>query len=148
MANFTNIFMWLLITQIFYSLSITIMVPLIPDAQQNQIVMYLSDEGIINFNSLSASVEGAVESQSSIPFLDYGSLIFYSTSIILNLLINFFTAIPQMVLMLISTLFIFLPFDYSIQTTIKMIFFIVINALYYISLLFYITNQRTSSGVN
>ena len=147
MAQFTQVFTYLLITQMFYAFCVTIFVPLIPDIQQQQVIMFTDSQGVVSFSTLSTTIQGAVNNQSSIPFLDIGTLIFYSTSIILNLVLNFFTAIPQMLMMLLSTLFIFLPFNSTIQESIKMIFIVMVTILYYMLLIFYITSQRTQTGM-
>jgi hypothetical protein len=147
MAQFTQIFIYLLIMQMFYSFCVTMFVPLIPAAQAQQVVMYTDSQGVLNFTTLSSTVQGAVNNQSTIPFLDLGALIFYSTSILLNLVLNFVTAVPQMVLWLLVTLFYFLPFPNAIQASVKMIFIIMLTVLYYLLLIFYITGQRTQSGM-
>jgi len=147
MAQFTQIFTYLLIAQIFYAACISIFVPLIPDAQAQQVIMFTDSQGVIDFGTLSSTVQGAVNDQSTIPFLDIGTLIFYSTSILLNLVLNFVTAIPQMVLLLIVVLFQFLPFGHTIQESVKLVFLIMITVIYYLLLIFYITAQRTQSGM-
>jgi hypothetical protein len=147
MAQFTQIFTYLLITQMFWAFCVTIFVPLIPDVQAQQVVMFTDSQGVVNFTTLSSTVQGAVNDQSTIPFLDLGTLIFYSTSILLNLVLNFITAIPQMILLLLVTLFQFLPFAGSIQATVKSIFIVMVTVFYYLLLIFYITAQRTQSGM-
>lgn len=147
MAQFTQIFTYLLITQMFWAFCVTVFVPLIPDVQQQQVIMYTDSQGVISFGTLSSTVQGAVNDQSTIPFLDIGTLIFYSTSILLNLVLNFITAIPQMILLLLITLFTFLPFANSIQITVKEVFLVMVSVLYYLLLIFYITAQRTQSGM-
>ena len=146
MAQFTQIFTYLLITQMFWAFCVTIFVPLIPDVQQQQVIMFTDSQGVISFTTLSSTVQGAVNSQSTIPFLDIGTLIFYSTSILLNLVLNFITAIPQMILLLLVTLFQFLPFSQSIQITVKEIFLVMVTVIYYLLLIFFITAQRTQTG--
>lgn len=147
MAQFTQVFVYLLITQMFWAFCVTLFVPLIPDVQQQQVIMFTDSQGVISFGTLSSTVQGAVNDQSTIPFLDLGTLIFYSTSILLNLVLNFITAIPQMILLLLVTLFTFLPFTSSLQVSVKEIFLVMITVLYYLLLIFYITAQRTQSGM-
>lgn len=146
MAQFTQIFTYLLITQIFWAFCVTIFVPLIPDMQAQQVVQFTDSQGVINITTLSSTVQGAVNSQSTIPFLDIGTLIFYSTSILLNLVLNFITAIPQMILLLLVTLFQFLPVSSIIQFQVKSVFIVMVTVLYYLLLIFYITAQRTQTG--
>jgi hypothetical protein len=130
----------------FWAFCVTIFVPLIPEVQQQQVVMFTDSQGVVNFGTLSSTVQGAVNDQSTIPFLELGALIFYSTSILLNLVLNFITAIPQMITLLLLTLFAFLPVSSIIQTNVKMIFLVMLTVIYYLLLIFYITGQRTQTG--
>jgi hypothetical protein len=120
---------------------------MIPDAQQQQIVMYTDARGVINFATLGNTMEGTVKSQSTIPFLNVGSLIFYSTSLILNLVVNFITAIPQMISWLLLGLFEFIPVHQTIQTSVRMIFIAMITILYYLLLVLYIMGVRTQASM-
>lgn len=145
MAQFTQIFVWLLIVQMFYAFSVSVFVPMIPDIQQQQIIQYTDERGVVNFATLGSSMQGAVNSQSTIPFLDLGALVFYSSSILINLVLNFITAIPQMVSWLLVGLFTFLPFDSTIQNSVKMIFLGMVTIIYYLLLILYIMGVRTQS---
>lgn len=145
MAQFTQIFVWLLIVQMFYAFSVSVFVPMIPDIQQQQIIQYTDERGVVNFATLGSSMQGAVNSQSTIPFLDLGALVFYSSSILINLVLNFITAIPQMVSWLLVGLFTFLPFDSTIQNSVKMIFLAMVTIIYYLLLILYIMGVRTQS---
>jgi len=145
MAQFTQLFTYLLIVQMFYAFSITIFVPLLPDIQQQQVIMYTDEQGVLNFATLGSELEGTVSSQSTVPFLELGTLIFYSTNLIINLVLNFITAIPQMITLLLVTLFTFLPLDQTIQTSVKGIFIAMITIIYYLLLILYIMGARTQT---
>lgn len=145
MAQFTQIFLWLLIVQMFYAFAVSIFVPMIPDIQQQQIVQYTDEAGVINFATLGSTMQGAVNSQSTIPFLDFGALVFYSSSVLINLVLNFITAIPQMITWLLAGLFTFLPFNDTMQTSVKLIFLAMTTIVYYALFIFYILGVRTQS---
>lgn len=148
MGQFIQLFIYLLIVQMFYAFSISIFVPMIPDVQQQQIIMYTNEAGVISFSTISNEITGAVGSQSTIPFADIGSLIFYSTSLILNLVVNFFTAIPQMISWLLIGLFTFVPVDQTIQISVKMIFTAMVTIIYYLLLVLFIMGARTQTQYN
>lgn len=55
-----------------------------------------------DYDSVTSSVQGNLESQKDIPLLDVGALVFYSGNILIDLIINFATAIPQMFILIIN----------------------------------------------
>lgn len=145
--NSYNLFVNLLIVQMFYALSVTLILPYMPTASTNQVVMFTNSNNVIDFTTLGNSVQSGVGSQTSLPLLDAGALIFYSSATILNLMINFFTAIPQMVTLLLSGLFLIIQLPYALAFTIKSITFVIVTILYYMILFSFITGTRTGGGV-
>lgn len=146
MANGFQIFTTLLMVQLFYAFTVTLIVPVMPDALQAQVIMFTDDSGTINYTTLATSVESTVENQVNIPLLDFGALVFYSSSFLLNLMINFITAVPQILTFFISAIFVFFPVEQSLQIQIKTIFTVVISLFYFLGLLSFITGFRSGSG--
>lgn len=144
--NTLQIFTTLLVVQIFWSLSVSLIVPYMPNAANNQVVMFNNSNNIIELGTLQSSIDQGVQDQTNIPLLETGALIFYSSATILNLMVNFFTAIPQMATLLVSVLFTFIPVDTSIAITVKAWVFGVVGILYAIALFAFITGTRTNLG--
>jgi len=144
--NTLQLFTTLLIVQIFWSLSVSLIVPYMPNATNNQVVMFNNSNNVIELGTLQSSIDQGISDQTSIPLLETGALIFYSSATILNLMVNFFTAIPQMATLLISVLFIFIPIDYAIVIVVKTWVFAVVGILYAIALFAFITGTRTNLG--
>jgi hypothetical protein len=130
----------------FYSFAVSVFVPMIPNAQQYQVVTYTDARGVVNFSTLGTTMESAVSSQSTVPFLELGALIFFSSNILINLVLNFITAIPQMLTWLIAGLFEFLPFNQTIQISVKTIFIAMGTILYYLLFILYILGVRTQTN--
>ena len=78
-------------------------------AQQNQVQTYTGANGTINIVTLASTMQSGVTNQQNVPLLAFGALIFYSANIIVNLMLNFFTAIPQMITILFSALVFLVP---------------------------------------
>jgi hypothetical protein len=129
----------------FYSFAVSVFVPQIPDIQQNQIIQYTDARGVVNFSTLATTMESAVSSQSTVPFLELGALIFFSSSILINLVLNFITAIPQMLTWLLDGLFEFLPVAETIQISVKGIFIVMTTIIYYLLFVLYILGVRTQT---
>ena len=146
MANGFQVFTALLMVQLFYAFAVTLVVPVLPAALENQVIQFTDEAGTINYTTLATEVEGTVENQVNIPLLDFGALVFYSSSFLLNLMINFITAIPQMLTIFINAIFIFIPVTQSVQIQIKTIFTVVVSLFYFLGLLAFITGFRGGSG--
>ena len=97
--------------------------------------MFTDESGLIDYTTLNQQVESTVENQTNIPLLDFGALVFYSSSFLLNLMINFITAVPQMMVMFISAIAALLPIGY-LEVEIKGIFTIIISLFYFLGLYF------------
>jgi len=117
-----------------------------PNATNNQVVMFNNSSNIIELGTLQSSVDQGISDQTSIPLLETGALIFYSSATILNLMVNFFTAIPQMATLLIGVLFTFIPIDTGIAILVKAWVFGIVGILYAIALFAFITGTRTNLG--
>ena len=144
--NTLQLFTTLLIVQIFWSMGVSLMIPYMPNATSNQVVMFNNSNNLIELGTLQSSIDSGISDQTSIPLLETGALIFYSSATILNLMVNFFTAIPQMATLLITVLFMFIPVDLSIAITVKMWVFGIVGILYAIALFAFITGSRTNLG--
>lgn len=148
MANASSLFFTLMLMQIFFSLGVTMITAVLPTAQANQLViMTNSNSTAINITTLSNSMVGGVGSQQTIPLIEFGALIFYSTNIFLNLVINFFFAVPQMIMAFINILFIqFIPISPVVLLVIQTSGIGVITIVYYYLLLIYIMGLRAPQG--
>jgi len=144
--NTLQLFTTLLVVQLFWSFSVTLIVPNMPNAETNQVVMFNNANNIIEINTLQNSLDQGITDQTNIPLLEVGALVFYSSATILSLMINFFTAIPQMVTLLVHVFFLFIPISGSQEIIVKGWIFGIISVLYIISLFSFITGTRTNLG--
>jgi len=144
--NTLQLFTTLLVVQIFWSLSVSLIVPFMPNATSNQVIMFNNSANVLELGTLQSSVNTGISDQTSIPLLETGALIYYSSSTILNIMVNFFTAIPQMATLLVSVVFMFIPVDISTSISIKAWVFGIVGILYAIALFAFITGTRTNLG--
>lgn len=147
MGNGYNIFISFLMVSLFYAFAVTLIVPALPNSVQNQVIAYTNDAGIIDYTTLGTEVETTLQNQVNVPLLDFGALVFYSSSFLLNLMINFVTAIPQMLTMFLASIFIFFPVEQGLQIKIKMIFTFILSIFYFLGIIAFITNFRSGGGV-
>jgi hypothetical protein len=144
--NTLQLFTTLLIVQLFWAFSVTMLVPNMPNNQSNQVLMFNNDTGLIKLNVLQSSLETGIGDQANIPVLEVGALVFYSSATILSLMINFFTAVPQMVTLLITVFFMFIPLPLAQQNITLAWIWGIVSILYIISLFAFIAGTRSNLG--
>lgn len=144
--NTLQLFTTLLIVQLFWAFSVTLIVPFMPNAQSNQVLMFNNDNALIKLPLLQSQLETGIGDQANIPVLEVGALVFYSSATILSLMINFFTAVPQMVTLLTTVFFLFIPMELTIQNTVLTWIFAIVSILYVISLFAFIAGTRSNLG--
>jgi len=137
----------ILIIQLFWSMSITMVTATIPSAQLPYINMFAESADSSTLSSLGNTLQTSVQNQTNIPLIDLGALIFYSGNMILDLMINFFTAVPAMFTLLLSGIFIFMPVDATLQFWLKAFAFTGVAVIYFLGVIEFIGNFRSSGGI-
>jgi hypothetical protein len=94
MAMFKTV-LWVML---FYSFAINVYIYALP-AESINYVTPMSDTITtdIDVNNISLEVQSAVDRQTTIPIIEVGALVFYSGNILVDLFLNFFFALPEMV---------------------------------------------------
>lgn len=89
---------------LFYSVAINIIIYSLPAGAINYADFFTDtiDESNLNYNSITADVQSGLDQQSNVPLIEVGALVFYSGNILVDLILNFVTAIPQMIGLLIN----------------------------------------------
>jgi hypothetical protein len=111
MADITDTFKVTLIIMLFYSFSITGLVYVTPATARHYIYSYEDLANDFDFETIAGDVEENLQRQTNIPVVDVGALVFYSGNILLDLLLNFAFAIPQMFGLLLTGLTLFINID-------------------------------------
>jgi hypothetical protein len=135
--------------QLFYGFGITLLAYSLPTETVNLINTYEGPRDNLDVEDISETIESNLQSQLNIPIVDIGSLVFFSGNILIDMVINFFTAIPSMLTIAISSFFMFFPVDAFIATQIKLLFWVFAAIIYFIAFLSFIMSLRsgTTQGV-
>jgi len=141
-------FVGIIVLQIFYSIGITLLshglIGLDPSFGS-----YLTDYQTYatSLENMTSQIEDSLNRQLNIPIVDLGSLVFYSGNIIVDLMLNFFFAVPSLITLLTNTIVNIFPIDVFIASYIKLGLFSFLSITYFISLLAFITNIRSRGGI-
>ena len=128
----------LLAMQLFYAFAITIIAYSLPDDTVNY---------IIDIENTSIQIQQTIQQQMDIPVVDLGALVFYSGNIIVDLFLNFLTAIPSMFSMVLAGLFAFINVDAFLATQLKLFITTLFTIIYILMLIQFIMNVRARGTI-
>lgn len=143
MANIMDLYKAGILVSLFYSIAITILVYVMPAAMINNVEIFSEPANNMNLESIGQQVEGSLTSQTEIPVVELGALVFYSGNILVDLLLNFATAIPQMITILVSGLSILINIDTMLLGFIELFFSVIMMVLWVIGLIQLVTGMRS-----
>lgn len=136
-----------IVMMLFFSTSINIIVYTLPDDTKIYATGFSAFSGDVDLNNIAQEVQGSVESQTNIPVIDIGALVFYSGNILIDLILNFAFALPEMIGLLLTGLFMIINIDTQISNLIQLFASVAIMVLYFIGVIELLTNVRSGRVV-
>lgn len=135
----------LIIVMLFYSVSITLLTYSLEDlpTAQAHLLPYseLSEE--VDLEGVSTDIQESFTQQTNIPVIEVGALVYYSGNILVDLLVNFAYALPQMLGLLVHAITWLFNLDNYIWVTVQSFAAILVTAMYVIGLIQLLTGIRS-----
>jgi len=147
MTNIVDLFKTMMIVQLFYSFCITLLIYGMPADAIDQVSSFSDITNRIDLNTVSTQFEESIEKQTNIPLVEVGALIFYSGNILLDLLLNFVFAIPEMIGIILNGLLLLISVDSGIVIIVETFTAAVIMVVYFLGLIQLITGLRTGRAI-
>lgn len=147
MAKIMSIFIWIIIIQLFYAFSITLITHAMPDSNLNHVEVFNEPAENFDMIGIKDDVESSLQGQTTMPVVDIGALVFYSGNILLDLLLNFFFAIPQMLFLLITAFTQLFNMPEFITAQIEIFVSVIVAILYFISLMQLLLGVRSGRSI-
>lgn len=141
-------FKTVLTIQLFWSFLFTILIATMPASSLTHVSLFANQDAQIDIASVSTDVENSIDDQLNIPLIDAGSLLFYSGNIVIDLMLNFLTAVPSMFTLLLSGIFLLIPVDAYLQVWIKLFAFAIVGIMYMLGLMSFLSAFRSGRGAN
>lgn len=138
-----DLFKVVLIIQLFYAVSITLIAYSIPEDAQDYVTAYSDIASSINLNSVATDVQDSIDKQTKLPIVELGALVFYSGNILIDLILNFAFAIPQMIGLVISGIRIIFNLDIYVIATVQLFATAVVAVMYFIGVIQLLTGIRS-----
>lgn len=132
---------------LFYSFCITVLTYALPGEAKTFVDPFSDVANEIDMESTSAQLRESVEAQTNIPVVELGALVFYSGNIIVDLLLNFLYAIPQMLGLLINGVMLLLNVDSYIFAIVEIFAAVAVSIMYLIGLIQLLTSVRSGRMV-
>lgn len=140
MAGFDT-FKMIISVQVFYAICITILAYTLPPAD----IGYTSDfsnSDYMSLKNMSDQMTNNLNQQSNVPVVELGALVFYSSNFIVDLVLNFLYAVPQMIGMLIHGITIIFSVDTNLWAYIQGGASVAITIFYIIGIIQIMTTIR------
>lgn len=131
--------------QLFYALAITLLVYSMPATDRNFVAQFESSPANVDLETTANEFQNSFQSQANFGIVDVAAFALFSGNSIVDLMLNFFTAIPSMVTLLLKAIFMFVAIDATAQKTIMLYVYAIIAILYVIALLNFLINVRSQT---
>lgn len=141
-------FKTVLTIQMFWSFAFTILIATMPTNTLNHVQLFANQDAQIDLQSISTDMEGNIDDQLNIPLIDAGALLFYTGNIVIDLMLNFLTAVPSMFTLLLNGLFLIIPVDEFLKGWVLLFAFVSVAVFYMLGLMSFLSGLRSGRGFN
>jgi len=139
---------FILTIQLFWAFGITLLVATIPAADLTPVSLFVNSSGADTLESIGPELEANLENQVNLPIIDAATLVFYSGNLIVDLALNFITAVPQMFTLIVEGFFMLVPnITPDVQTYLKLFVFTIISVMYFLGLISFLSKSRSGGGL-
>lgn len=142
-----NEFKVMLVVMLFYSFCITLITYAMPVESISYVDSFSSLANEANLENVSVQIQDSITQQTRIPIIELGALVFYSGNIVIDLLLNFAFAIPEMIGLLVNGIMLLLNVDSYIFAVVQLFASVVMIVLYFVSIMQLLIGIRTQGGV-
>ena len=133
-----------IVVMLFYAVAITMLTYGLQGTDAvNHILPYQDLANDVDLEGTSSQIESSLTQQTEVPIIEVGALVFYSGNILVDLLLNFAYAIPQMLGLLVHGLTSLFNLDVQIYALVQIFASVLITSMYFIGLLQLLTGVRS-----
>ena len=131
-----------LIVMLFYSFAINALSYSIPNDAKQYVTMN-SGSGRITIDNVGSQVDSSLTKQTNIPVIETAALVFYSGNILIDLLLNFAFAIPEMIGILVKGIVFIIGGDAYLFALVETFTGVLMTVLYMVGLIQLLTGIRS-----
>lgn len=131
----------------FYSFAITTVSYAMPEGQREFVTAFSGVSASYSLETISSDVQQSIQKQTNIPIIDLGALIFYSSNFIVDLLMNFLFALPQMLTLVVTGFLMLFNVDTGIANLLQLYLSAVMVVTYILSIITMLLGARSRGGI-
>lgn len=131
-----------LVVQAFFSFGVTSFAHYMPGDTVQYASFVNSSNTNIDITTVGGDLQSNLQRQSNIPVIDVGSLIFFSGNILLDLLLNFVFAVPEMINFLVAGIMNLISVDVWITHLVQVVGGGMVFMLYLLMIMRFLLNLR------
>ena len=128
-----ELFRAVLFMQLFFAVSVSLFTYALPSDVISNAYILTDLDTPVNINETSVDIQNSLTQQTNVPIIDVGALVFYSGNIIIDLILNFLFAIPQMITLILSGLQMLLNLNSALMLILKIFAGLVTSIFYMLS---------------
>jgi len=147
MAETMSFFKIMIIIQCFFSVAITLLAYAMPADSLNYVHVFEQPTATVNIQNLSNKVQASTQSSLKTPVIELGALVFYSGNILIDLMLNFFFAVPEMIGLIFSGFALLFNFDTYMMAVVEGFATAMITIIYFMAILQMLTNIRSRGSI-
>lgn len=137
----------IIIMQLFFSASITILAHAMPSDTLSHVQIFKDEADRIGFEEIGSQVQDTLGRQTSLPVVELGSLIFYSGNILVDFILNFAFAIPEMIGLLVNGIMLIFAIDSYAFAIAEIFAAVAVGSMYVIGLVQTLLNLRSQGRI-
>jgi len=136
----------ILIVQLIFAFAITGILYAIPTDGVNYVSNFQTDHGM-DLESVSSEMQTSMDQQMNLPLLDLGALVFYSGNIIIDLIMRMLFAVPEMISIIVGTIFTFIGIDAFVVAQIQLVVWAGVSIYYMIWIIEFLMSIRSRGSI-
>jgi len=137
----------MIIVMLFYSASISLVAYAIPTDARHYLNLFEDQTGRMDADRIGAQIESGLSKQTNIPVIEIGALVFYSGNILLDFILNFLFAVPEMIGFLFAGFLTLVNLPVGIAHIIQAFSSVAVMGWYVIGLIQMVTSVRSGRAV-
>ena len=143
MSVIMNWFKAIILVQLFFSVAITSIAYYLP-AESYKVTLGFTDvsDGL-NLEDISTDVEASFRKQADIPVIEIGALVFYSGNILIDLMLNFAFALPEMIGLIINGILMLINIESQLFIYAQLFASVALLIMYFLGLMQLLTSVRS-----
>lgn len=146
--NMMDWFKVILVIQLFYAFVITGLVYVLPVDTLGYVGGFSDVANQVDLEGITSQVQDSLERQTNIPVVEIGALVFYSGNIIIDLMLNFAFALPQMLGMLVNGVMLLFNVDSYIFAIVQLFSSAVVTVMYFLGIIEILLSVRSGRSLS